>query len=188
MRVRIDGRASPRQFAFGRRHQHLGGEGGIVLGPRQHIADSVEIDRSARGAPPFAARHLQHDLRRQRLARFPAVEGVAVLAHQAARALPVVRRPENRRRGKVAAQRQKRLFRHIHEDEASAAASVSSSTRFVGPACVLAFQGQRQARVRSVPTKPMRTGMCMGFFSGWPGVGRERSGVRSACSAAFAAS
>ena len=52
---RIHRRFLRRQFVLGGRHQHLGGEGGIFLGPRQHIADGGDI--IAIGVAARAARH-----------------------------------------------------------------------------------------------------------------------------------
>ena len=170
------GRASRRQFAFGRRHQHLGGEGGIVLravpARRPMRGDIIGVALGAR------AGHFQHDLGGQRLARFPAVESVAVAAHQhgavRARCAAVLKmagaekpRPSDSSGSSATSTKTKRWHASRQFQHAAFRAGVHS--RLPGSAA--------DAR-RSAPTRPMRTGICMGCFSGWPGVG-ARLCVRS---------
>ncbi len=71
--VGIDRGAPRRLFAFGGRHQHLGGEGGIIFRLAQHLADGGDIIGAA--ALRAGGRDIQHDLGRQRLAGFQRLNG-----------------------------------------------------------------------------------------------------------------
>ena len=120
------------------------------------------------------------DFAREDLALFPAVEIVACrISSSVARALASSGVLKIDRRGKAAAERKQRLLGDAGEDEALLR-SGQFEHALVGPVRVLAFEGQRQRRRRSRPTRPMRTGICIGFLSGWPGVGgtRLRQGER----------
>ena len=139
--IGIDRRLLRRQLVLGGRHQHLGGEGRIGFRARQHLADGGDV--IVTGIAARLAGHFQHDLGSQDLTRFPAVEVVAILAHQHGAVVAAVRGLEHRRRGKALAQRQQRFFRHIDQHEALE--GLRQFQHAAGGAWrVVAVQGQRQ--------------------------------------------
>ena len=130
-----------RQFAFGRRHQHLRGEGGGLFRLRQHVADGPDVGHV--GISARFAGHFQHDFGGQDLPGFPAIEIVAVLAHQGGAVVAAMRGAENHRRGKAPSQRQQRFFVHINKREALKWLGQFQHPR-LRAAGILAVQGQRQ--------------------------------------------
>ena len=106
--------------------------------------------------------------------RFPAVDGVAVVAEQVQQFGVVVAVFQDHRRGKVAQDRRRRLSGTPVNTKVWSA-SVSSSTAVVPPAAV---DDERQV-APVLPSRPTATGMWNGSFSGWPGVAGQDCDRRS---------
>ena len=143
--VRIGGRHLERDFAFQRRRQHLRREGVVVVGVDENFADGFQINWIGfrRCAGLRVARHLQQQFGGERLARFPTIEGVGVVAHQFGARAAVHGCLEMRGRGEAAAHGEQRRFGDIDEGEGLLRAGEFEHALF-GAGGVLAFECQRQ--------------------------------------------
>jgi len=106
-RLGIRRRDGQRHLVLERRNQHLRRKRVILVGARKRQSDGLDIGHVGlwRPAGLRGVRHLLEDVGCQRLAGFPAVEGVRVTAHQRGKSIAVDRNLEMHRRREMAAKR-----------------------------------------------------------------------------------